>query len=773
MQTQPEPTDTPPDSFVRAMLRETARSFLDTRAPLEWAAEQADREVREPDRLWPLIAEMGWMGVAVPEAQGGSGLGVADQATLFEEFGRALYPGPYFSSVALAQRCLEGTHGVLDRLVVGTSVFTVAWAEVGGPGSLVQARAARCRAERGADEWRLYGTKTAVPDLEFADEVLVFARTDNGVGLFVVGASAEGVRKESATSLDPSRRESTLVLDRALAVQVLAPDPMAQALPFICGWALLAATFEALGVAERVLQDAAEYAKYREQFGKPIGAFQGVSGPLAERYVDIQLARALADGAARAVEAGRPADPVVAAAKSAATEAAVATAETAIQISGAIGFTWEHHFHRYLRRGLWLDRFEGSGRTQRAAIAAAVLDGTSAADPVEAMDDPGAAAARAEARAWIEEHLPTAARGLDLVRSPEEHDRVREKWRWAMARNGDLVAHWPEEHGGRGASPLETAIFREEAIRTHPRVSHGDGGTDLVAPLLIKHGTAEQQERFLPGILDETEIWAQGFSEPDAGSDLAALKTRAVPDGDDWILNGNKTWTTYAPYAQWLFVLARTDPSAARHRGISCFIVDAKAPGVEIRPIPDIVGDVEFGEVFLTDVRVPGHNVLGEVNGGWGVAIMTLANERVIESCEDIGELGFTFDRLVECAREVETDRGIAASDPYVRDRIAMFWSRLAAVRLTQHASLVALEASDVPPPESEIIKLVWSELGQRVARLGIDLYGRVADPAAAGIAHFWRDTYLTSRSFTIYAGTSEILRSVIAERILGLPRSR
>jgi alkylation response protein AidB-like acyl-CoA dehydrogenase len=291
----------------------------------------------------------------------------------------------------------------------------------------------------------------------------------------------------------------------------------------------------------------------------------------------------------------------------------------------------------------------------------------------------------------------------------------------------------------------------------------------------MEHGTAEQQERFLGPIRTEMEIWGQGFSEPDAGSDLAALKTRAVRDGDDWVINGSKTWTTYASYVDWLFVLARTDPAARRHRGITCFIVEANAPGIEIRPIKDIAGDTEFGEVFFTDVRVPAENVLGGVNEGWGVAVMTLAHERVIEACEDIGESAFMFNRLIDCMRDVDPGGGRAADDPLARDTLARLWTAFQGVRLTQHRSLSALTSSDVPPPEASIVKLAWSEVGQRAARLGAELFGAIGGRGEheRHIAHFWQRCYLVSRSFTIYAGTSEILRSVIAERVLGLPRSR
>jgi alkylation response protein AidB-like acyl-CoA dehydrogenase len=539
--------------------------------------------------------------------------------------------------------------------------------------------------------------------------------------------------------------------------------------------ALLAVAHESLGLAERILADSVNHACARVQFGRAIGAFQAISVPLADCYVEIATARALAQWAVTSVEAGdRHANLATEIAKTFCAEAAVHTAEVASQVFGAIAFTWEHHLHRYLRRALFNEQFEIAPREHCRRLARTLIDEADVPLTVELMDDNGAAAFRMEVRGWIADRLPTAARGAELIADPEAFERVKTAWQREMEQSGNLVAHWPVEWGGRGAGPITTAIFRGEAIRAHPRVSHGDGGEDLVAPLIMEYGTSEQKARYLGPIREETEIWAQGFSEPEAGSDLAALKTRAVKRGDVWVLNGQKTWTTYAPHADWLFVLARTDPEAKRHRGITCFIVPVDAPGVEIRTIIDSAGTDEFGEVFFTDAEVPQDCVLGRVNDGWSVAIMTLAFERVIESCEDIGELEFAFDRLLDRLRDVVARDGARSIDDGVRDRVARLWCGVQAVKLVQHGSLRALEAAQTPPPESEILKLAWSVVAQQVAKLGVEMFASGLErDRAPGAARWWETYYLVSRSMTIYAGTSEIIRSVIAERILGLPRSR
>lgn len=764
------------DTFVTTMLRDTAREFLDARLKIQPGQDEAQPEVGELDRtLWAEIADMGWLGVTLNEDDGGAGLSLGDEMLLFEEFGRVLYPGPFWSNVALALPCLERAPDARLRLLDGSSSITLAWAEPGGLEHLSDAAQATCQAVLADGAWTVSGRKVDVPDLASADEVIVLTCTSEGPALHLVAADGRGVTIHAGSAMDDSRRFGSISLDRAPAQLLAIAADAEKLIAQLRLRALLAIAYESLGLAERMLADTVAYASAREQFGRAIGGFQALSVPMADRYVDIQLARALAGWAVVAVETGSASARAAAEiAKASCSRAAEATGETATQVFGAIAFTWEHHVHRYLRRALANAQFEGAPALQRRRIADALVDEQAVPQTVELMDDDAAAVFRVEVRDWIAANLPTSESGNGLLSDPAQFEEVKRAWQQRMASTGHLVAHWPEAYGGRAAPPLTTAIFRGEAVRAHPRVSHGDGGEDLVAPLLIQHGTPEQKQRFLDPIRQETEIWAQGFSEPDAGSDLAALKTRAVARGDAWVLNGNKTWTTYAPYADFLFILARTDAQAKRHRGITCFIVDARAPGIEIRPIRDIAGTDEFGEVFLSDVEVPTANILGRVNEGWAVAVMTLAFERVIESCEDISELEFMFDRLLDGLRERRERHGPDAVPESTREHVGELWSALQAVKLVQHSSLRALEASETPPPESEILKLAWSEVSQQVARLGLELFGvRHHDDQPSGVRRFWETSYLNSRSMTIYAGTSEILRSVIAERILGLPRSR
>lgn len=749
------------------MLSDTLTRWFDERTSLEELLERADRAEAGLDRpRWREVADLGWLGLGVEEERGGAGVGLVERTLLFERAGRALTMPELTVALAQVGPCVGEDAALAARFLSGES-FVVAALE--GPVERSDVEAAPV--EGG---WRLTGAKTRVAAAVSADEFLVAAREPAGATSLFLARADDSVAVTPLASPDATRPWATVAFDATPATRLADPARTTVVLARVRDETAVALAAESLGVAEAVLADATAYASSRHQFGRPIGAFQGVAAPLADAYVDIELARALVHWAAIAFDRGRDGDVAAAAALAEASATAVRTAERAIQVAGAIGFTWEHRAHRYLRRALWIEQFGPSPAALAERVATALLDQGRYVATVEVVDEVPTAEFRAGVRRWVEENLPTTRRGAELVSDLATYESLKEEWRRRLVAHGGLVAHWPAALGGRDASALETAIFREEAIRAHPRVSHGDGGSDLVAPLLMEYGTPDQRERYLEGIRLETEYWAQGFSEPDAGSDLASLATRATRAPGGWVLNGQKTWSTYSPVASHLFVLARTDPEAQRHRGITCFIVSADAPGVEVRPVRDIAGTLEFGEVFLTDVFVGVGDVLGPVGQGWSVAVMTLAIERVIESCEDIGELGFVMDRLIDCVRD-ESLAGPTARDAGVRRRLAALWARLHAVRLVQYRCLVELARSPVPPPESEIVKLAWSELAQALNRLAVELFGgRVGDSRRADeVARFFEFWYMMSRSVTIYAGTSEILRSVIAERILGLPRSR
>jgi alkylation response protein AidB-like acyl-CoA dehydrogenase len=319
---------------------------------------------------------------------------------------------------------------------------------------------------------------------------------------------------------------------------------------------------------------------------------------------------------------------------------------------------------------------------------------------------------------------------------------------------------WPEEYGGRGAPYSHQAIVLEEFARAEAPQHMGVIGLGMAGPTIMFHGTDEQKRRYLSKILSAEEIWCQGFSEPGAGSDLSAVRTRIEPRDDHFLLNGQKVWSSFAHIADFCILVGRSDPESERHAGLTYVIVDMKAPGVEVRPLRQITGEAEFNEIFLTDVQVPRENLLGEIGGGWQVAMTTLLHER--------GTLGFALSGVLDAQvrKLVALAKRKNGHDPLIRDRVAQEWIELQALKLTNYRSLTTLMQTGMPGPEGSGAKLHWSEQNQRLTKLAMEILDGEDDG-------YWRHQQLRSRGNTIEAGTSEILRNIIAERVLGLPRSR
>jgi alkylation response protein AidB-like acyl-CoA dehydrogenase len=391
---------------------------------------------------------------------------------------------------------------------------------------------------------------------------------------------------------------------------------------------------------------------------------------------------------------------------------------------------------------------------------------------VDFRDSPAQARFRAEARAWLAENLP---------RDPAPSGAAE---RIAFARvfqrrlfdGGWAGLDWPVAYGGRGATPVESALFAEEYARAGgPDLTQLAVGAHLVGPTLIARGVPWQKERFLAPILRGDEIWCQGFSEPNAGSDLAGLRTRGVIEGDAIVVTGQKIWTSFARHADWCIAVVRTDPDSARHRGLSFLLIDMKSPGITARPLREMTGEAWFNELFFDGVRVPRAHVVGEVGGGWDVVTTTLAHER--GSTAASARLSVDLGRLIELARRVTAPGGTgpASRDPRIRQRLAQHWieSEILRVSVLRHAC--ALERGGQPGPEGSTLKLVWSELDQRVRETAIEILG-LAGLVPGGVADavddgHWCHELLWSRAATIYSGTSEVQRDILARRVLGLPR--
>ena len=382
------------------------------------------------------------------------------------------------------------------------------------------------------------------------------------------------------------------------------------------------------------------------------------------------------------------------------------------------------------------------------------------------------AAFRAEAREWIGSHLPpdwqrTAAQRLT---DPATVMGTRRWWQRELQAGGWIALTWPTDYGGRGASLLDQVIFNEELARAKAPEPINVIGLYMVGPTVIEWGTPRQRERYLPPLLSGDEIWCQGFSEPDAGSDLAAIRTRAERHGDQYVLNGQKVWTSYSPIARFCMLQARTSRGARRYDGLTCLIVDLTAPGVTVRPLTQITGNAEFGEIFLSDVHVPAENLLGPEGQGWAVAMTTLAHERGTMPFALEVATRMLYDDLVDLARQTNQ-----AGDPRVRSRLAHLQVELESLRLSNLRAFGRLAAGR-PGPEEAVRKLLWERADQAVASCAMDLLdadlARVSDDWGE-LHRQWRYHYLRSRARSIEAGTTEVLKDMLAVRVLGLPRSR
>jgi alkylation response protein AidB-like acyl-CoA dehydrogenase len=371
---------------------------------------------------------------------------------------------------------------------------------------------------------------------------------------------------------------------------------------------------------------------------------------------------------------------------------------------------------------------------------------------------------RAEVRDWLTANLVGEFAALKGLGGPgREHEAFEERLAWNrhLAKSGLTCLGWPVEHGGRGLSVAHRVAFYEEyAIADAPaKVNHF--GEELLGPTLIQYGTPEQQQRFLPRILDVTELWCQGYSEPGAGSDLANVSTTAVLDGDQWVINGQKVWTSLAHWAQWCFVVARTEKGSKRHAGLSYLLVPLDQPGVQIRPIVQLTGDSEFNEVFFDDARTDADLVVGAPGDGWRVAMGTLTFERGVSTLGQQIVYARELNGVVELAK-----RTGAADDPLIRERLTRSWAGLRAMRS------YALATMDVEQPgQDNVSKLLWANWHRELGEIAMDVQAKAGMVLADGDFDEWQRLYLFTRADTIYGGSNEIQRNIIAERVLGLPR--
>src|SRR5256714_6003658 len=377
---------------------------------------------------------------------------------------------------------------------------------------------------------------------------------------------------------------------------------------------------------------------------------------------------------------------------------------------------------------------------------------------------------REEVRAWLSDHLIGEYAALGGAGGPADETGwdVRREWERLLGGAGWIGLGWPREVGGRGASITQQLIFNEEYARANAPARISFFGEGLLGPTLIAFGTDEQKQRFLPGILKATELWCQGFSEPDAGSDLANVKTRAVLDGDEWVVNGQKVWTTLAHHSDWIFAVCRTDPEAPKHKGLSFLLLPMDQPGIDVKPLKQLTGSAEFNEVFFTDARTSADLVVGNSNEGWKVAMGTLGFERGTAFLAQQLHYQHECEQVIDYAKK----HGMSG-DPIVRQKLADAWIGVQIMKYNGFRSITKMLATGSPPPEASISKLYWSHWHRHLGELEMELMGPWSEVLAGPDYELeeFQASFLLSRAETIYTGSTEIQKNIIGERVLGLPR--
>ncbi|WP_404949314.1 acyl-CoA dehydrogenase [Streptomyces sp. ARC14] len=717
--------------LARAVPPGEVRKLLDAGSPAPCGVRPA---------YWEALAGQGLAGIHLPEEYGGGGGGLLDLAVVLEEAAYGSLPGPYLATAltgAVVRRAAGAGVGDLVRGPLRDLLRGLAAGERTAALALTPGTLTATPAEGGH---RLDGAAPPVLSGEAADLLLLpAADASGGVLWFLVDAGAEGLTVRPHRSVDPTRPTAEVRAD-AVLVPAHRTLPLDSALVRDLAAVLLAA--DACGTAARSLDTAAEHARVREQFGRPIGAFQAVKHLCADMLVRLEQARALTWDAARAADEPSEVRGLTAAlAAATAPEAAYSCAKDAIQILGGIGFTWEHDAHLQLRRAVLARQLLGAADAHR--LRAARLAGAGARRELSLELPVEAARHRADARP----HL-AAARGL----APREARR-------ALAATGYAAPHLPAPYG-LGAGPVQQLAIQQELSDQSIRLSDLSIAT-WVVPSLIAYGTEAQRERYLPATLRGDLQWCQLFSEPEAGSDLAALRTRAVRTAEGWRITGQKVWTSAARTADHGILLARTDPDAPKHRGLTYFLVDMKrARGIDIRPLKEITGEALFNEVYFDDVLLPADAVVGEVGGGWRVARNTLGNERVHMADQ------MTFDSGLEAL--IARSAGL---DDTTRTRIGALAAEAHALACIGLRTTLQQVSGLEPGAGASVRKLVQTVHQQKVAELTLELLGpagAVDEPEAGERA---LNGFLMSRCLTIAGGTTQIQLNVVAERILGLPR--
>ena len=757
-------------SDEQRMLRDAGADFF--------AAEGEGRRLRDwrgrapgYDRArWREMAALGWLGLCLPEAYGGSGCSLAQASLLLEQCGRALAPEPLIAGALMpGWALLHGDNEALrarwlPALARGEQTLALAWQEREHDQTT---RPESLRATPRGDGFVLDGAKRFVAAADAAGAFIVSALAPQGPVLLLVEAGQPGLTLATLPRVDGGFwGELQFKGVEASAAQLVADAPRADAvLQRALDLGRIAAAAELLGVMGRALDSSVQYIAVREQFGRPVGSFQALQHRAANLLIQVELTRAVvAQSAALADAEGTDAGRLSAAASQAKARASAAALEVTkgcIQLHGGIGYTDECAIGLYLKKAMVGAAWLGAAAWHRRRYNDLAPAGGDEAAPelVVGGEQP---IRRDELRRWLADNFPPA------WRFPSSRLSLRDTREWHVKLNarGWAAPNWPKEHGGMGLGAYEQVALQSEFDRHGIQIAP-NMAVVMLGPLIIRHGTEAQKREILPRILSGEVRWCQGYSEPSAGSDLANLRTTAVADGDDFIVNGQKIWTSFAHEADMIFLLVRTDPKAKKQEGISFLLADMRSPGITVKRIRNLSGGSEFCEVFFDNVRVPRANLVGGLNEGWTMAKSLLGSERIMIGNPRGARAPLLRLRELARANGLDDDAAWRARHDELRldvdDLDALF------VRCVD----VLRRGRDLGP-EVSMLKIWVTETQQRVADLMLETAGEsgVSDQslALAGGALHPANVFFSARPASIYGGSNEIQRNILAKGVLELP---
>ncbi|MEP6721287.1 MAG: acyl-CoA dehydrogenase [Variovorax sp.] len=766
---------------TQTMLRDSVQAFHERHPGPARVRRLRDQAIPVDRSIWHEMAEAGWSGVLVPESLGGHGLGAAEAMLIASELGRGLAPEPYVACGLMVVQALvpiaagsAAARALLDRVLAGETLAALAWQEAPGQRDL---DGVRMRAQRRGEGWQLQGAgKCFVPLADAADGFLVYALDDDGPALFWVAkpATIRSTRTIDGLNFGEVDFEGLLLAaDARLACGPAVGSAVAEAIEL----ARLASAFELVGVAERALDATVAYTSQRVQFSKPIASFQALQHRMVDMWMHCQLARAAAENAL--LDWARPADDAtriqsLRAARARAGSTALLVGKAAIHLHGGMGIADETDIGLYLKRALALSAWLGNPLWQRGQFLDELMKTgrihQSDSSPLVVPDDVDVAELpdeefRRVLATWIAANYPADKR---FMKKRAYYADISD-WYQALSKKGWLAPSWPRTAGGMGLSATKQVIYAEEIAR-YGCARIPDHGL-AIGKLLLMHGTPEQIDYHLPRVLSGEIMWCQGYSEPNAGSDLTSLRTRADRDGDFLVVNGQKTWTTLGPGADWMFALVRTSKvEGAKQRGITFLLINLKTPGVKVRPIVNLKGEGEFSEVFFDNVRVPVTNVVGHIDDGWSVANSFLREERIFFGTPRQCEYA-----LAQLDRLAEATNALGQGD--FRDRYAQLVLDVRDLKSAFELFMGRLRSGEELGPEVSYLKVWGTETYQRICdelvQLAGDHGGQIDDVVIGGIAADVMNQYLDSRMPAIFGGSNEIQRNILAKQILALPSSR